>query len=82
MVAERTALAAAEDRNVKKRKTAAALRTDLQPQKAENVLLQELDQERRELTAALKGRALKVCVGSMMDPYLLYFTLEYSCQAG
>lgn len=59
LIAERTVLAAAEDRNVKKRKTAAALRTAPQPQKTENATLSNLDTERRELTAALKGRALK-----------------------
>ena len=60
MIAERTALAVAEDRNVKKRKTAAAMRADIQEPEVENDSLKELDQERRALTARLNGRALKV----------------------
>jgi hypothetical protein len=61
LIAERTALAAVEDRNVKKRKTAAAMRTELLETKAEKGILKDLDIERRKLTGILKGRALKVC---------------------
>jgi hypothetical protein len=74
LIAERTALATVEDRNVKKRKTAAALRTELVEIEAKNVLLKDLDKERRRLTAKLKGRALKVCKEYSVSPLYLSIT--------